>query len=127
MKDDLGNMSLMPRRQNRLPFNFWLLVAGLLLILAAKAKSEEAKLNIERRGADVVLYVSGGTTNVQYQIFTSPDNTVTSTNWYYWRRAYSVSFPPGYGEILVYDHTAPTNAAVSKPHRFFQIRGVLPD
>jgi hypothetical protein len=93
----------------------------LLTLLAGALLASEAILNIEHRGGDVVLFVTGGTSNVQYQVFTSPDNAVESTNWYYWRRAYSMDFKP-YGEMLVYG----TNTS-QQPRRFFQIRGVLPD
>lgn len=86
----------------------------------------EARLNIERRGNNVVLYVTGGTSNVQYQVWSAPnpDNDVASTNWYYWRRVYSRDYlsNPAYGEVLVYG----TNTSM-QPKRFFQIRGVLPD
>jgi hypothetical protein len=94
---------------------------AILSLLCTSLLAQEAKLNIERRGADVVIYVTGGTNTVQYQIWTSPDNTVNSTNWYYWNRAY-----PG-REFIVYNHLAAPNTAASKPQRFFQIRGVLPD
>lgn len=97
-----------------------------LLCLCSKCCAAEAALHIERRGGDVILYITGGTSNVQYQIWTAPnpDHNVASTNWYYWRWIYSRDFvaQPGYGEVLVYG----TNTS-QQPRRFFQIRGVLPD
>lgn len=110
-----------PRRSCAQSIGLWVLVLGLLALLAVRCFGEEARLHIERRGADVVLYVAGGTNTVQYQIWTSPDNTVTSTNWYYWNRAYPLK------EFVVFNHLATTNQAAGKPQRFFQIRGVLPD
>lgn len=101
---------------------FAIILVGLCAL--AGLADTEAVLNIERRGGDVILYITGGTSNVQYQVFTSPDNKLESTNWYYWRRSYSRDFVanPGYGEMLVYG----TNTS-QQPKRFFQIRGVLPD
>jgi len=90
-------------------------------LLSLCAAASEAVLHVEQRGSDVVLFITGGTSNVQYQVFTSPDNNVTSTNWYYWRHAYSTSFKP-YAEMLVY---GPNTS--QQPRRFFQIRGLLPD
>lgn len=103
------------------------ILIGLVVVLLAYACcAAEAALQIERRGNDVVLYITGGTSNVQYQIWTAPnpDHNVAATNWYPWRRAYSRDFlaNPGHGEMLVYG----TNTS-QQPRRFFQIRGVLPD
>lgn len=109
-------IQLVARGALALLLGFFLCASASLRLLAA-----EAVLNIERRGGDVILFITGGTSNVQYQVFTSPDNNVNSTNWYYWRRAYSMDFKP-YGEMLVYA----TNTS-QQARRFFQIRGVLPD
>ncbi|HEU4340046.1 MAG TPA: hypothetical protein VFU31_00600 [Candidatus Binatia bacterium] len=82
-------------------------------------------MKIEQRGGDVILYVTGGTSNVQYQVWTPANNNPHDTNqWYYWRRIYSRDFlsNPEYGEVLV----SGTNTTY-RPMRFFQIRGVLPD
>ena len=100
-------------------------VVVLILFGALSAFASEARLMVEKRGLDVVVFVTNGVPAVQYQIFTSPDNNVASTNWYYWNRVYSIEF--GNGEKLVYNHLALSNQAASKPYRFFQIRGVLPD
>lgn len=101
----------------------------LFLILAIcfviRCLATEATLKIEQRGGDVVLYIVGGASNVQYQVWTPANNNVNDTNqWYYWRRIYSRDFlsNPGYGEVLVYG----TNTS-QQPRRFFQIRGILPD
>lgn len=102
-----------------------LLIVGFVLMVVRLARSEDARLMVEKRGLDVVVFVTNGVPAVQYQIFTSPDNTVASTNWYYWNRVYSIEY--GNGEKIVYNHMALTNQAASKPYRFFQIRGVLPD
>jgi hypothetical protein len=111
---------LIPKRLRRL-LAARLGLTGALALLLANVGFAQATLKIESRGNDVILYVAGGISNVQYQIWTSPDNTVTSTNWYYWNRAYPLK------EFVVFNHLATTNQAASKPQRFFQIRGVLPD
>jgi len=111
-----------PKTKDRLLFAlFVLVVAG---CVAYKCAGAEAQLNIERRGSDVVLYVTGGTSNVQYQVWTPDNHALPGTNWYYWRRIYSRDFlsNPAYGEVLVY---GPNTS--QQPKRFFQIRGVLPD
>ncbi len=95
------------------------------LFLAATVFASEATLRIEQRGNDVILYVTGGTSNVQYQVWTPAfHNPADTTSWYYWRRIYSRDFlsNPGHGEVLVFG----TNTS-QQPRSFFQIRGVLPD
>lgn len=96
---------------------------GAFCFFALSLFGAEAVLNIERRGGEVVLFVTGGTSNVQYQVWTAPnpDHNIAATNWYYWRRAYSASFHP-YSEMVVYGELTS-----KQPQRFFQIRGVLPD
>lgn len=86
--------------------------------------SAEPALTIQNRTNGVFLWISGGTSNVQYQIFTSPDNKVASTNWYYWRRAYSIDFlsDTNAGQILLTSTNTPW-----RTQGFFNIRGVLPD
>lgn len=94
-----------------------------VLLVPLASFGSEAVLNIERRGGDVILYITGGVSNVQYQVWTAPnpDHNVAATNWYYWRRTYSSSFHP-YAEMLVYGENTS-----KQPQRFFQIRGILPD
>jgi hypothetical protein len=84
----------------------------------------EAQLKIVERPEGQMLRVEGGTSNVQYQIWTSASGNVAANDWYYWRRAYSVSFlaKTNEGEILING----TNTTY-RPQRFFMIRGVLPD
>lgn len=81
-----------------------------------------AKLNIAPRPEGWVLFVSGGTSNVQYEVWTSSDFNVVSTNWYYWRHVESRDFlsKPEYGEVLVYG----TNTSY-RSRSFYQIRGVV--
>lgn len=98
-----------------------LLLALMLCGCNSACAQSPASLHVEQRGGDTLLYVTGGTSNVQYQIWTSPDNKVDSTNWYYWRRTYSTNYSP-YAEILING----TNTTY-RPQRFFQIRGILPD
>lgn len=103
-------------------FDRWrVIVAVSVISVCFCASATEARLNIEARGSDVLLWVSGGTSNVQYQIYTSPDNNAESANWYYWRRAYSADFK-AYSEILVTSTNTPW-----RTRGFYQIRGVLPD
>lgn len=94
-----------------------------LLTIHCGGFAAEAVLRIERRGSDVVLFITGGTSNVQYQVWTAPnpDHNVAATNWYYWRHAYSATFYP-YAEMLVYGENTS-----KQPLRFFQIRGIVPD
>src|SRR5688572_13792104 len=102
---------------------FWLLALSAFVCVHLRLNAAEAALHIERRGSEVVLKVTGGTSNVQYQVWTAPNpaQDVAATNWYYWRRAYSASFHP-YAEMLVYGENTS-----KQPQRFFQIRGILPD
>ena len=96
-----------------------------VLLVPLASFGGEAVLNIERRGGDVILYITGGTSNVQYQVWTPANNNLAqSDQWYYWRRIYSRDFlsNPGYGEVLVYGENTSKQL-----RRFFQIRGVLPD
>ena len=102
-------------------------VSLLIFLCALSCSASEAVLNVQRLSSgEVVLFITGGTSNVQYQIYTSPDNTINNTNWYYWRREYSRTFY-NTGDVLVYSPSYPPGTAASKPMRFFQIRGVLPD
>lgn len=97
----------------------------LLSILAFAASGAEAKLNIEPRPEGYVIFVTGGTSNVQYQVWTSPQPyTVDATNWYFWRRIYSRDFisKPEQAEVLVHG----TNTTF-RLRSFYQIRGILPD
>jgi len=113
--------------KDRLCFAIFVLVAA--LCVARKCCGAEARLNIQPRGSDAVVFVTDGTSNVQYQVWTSNDHTINSTNWFPWRRAYSVTFlaNTNSGEMLVYSPASPPGAAARQPQRFFQIRGVLPD
>lgn len=89
----------------------------LCVVLSLTCLGGEAVLNIRKElNGDVIMHISGGTNNVQYQIFTTPDNNVVSTNWYYWRRAYPNT------EILVTSTNTPW-----RTQGIYQIRGVLPD
>lgn len=101
----------------------WLQITAVFMAMAAIAQTP-AKLVVEQRGSDVVLYVTGGTSNVQYQVWTPADNKLAGDQWYYWRRIYSRDFLSnhGYGEVLIYGENTS-----KQPMRFFQIRGVLPD
>ena len=91
----------------------------------------QVKLNIENRGTNIVVFITGGGTNVQYWVRTSNDYTVDSTNGYDWKRLYSRDVAHTVccisTEALVYDPSAPTNTAASKPMRFFKLGEVLPD
>lgn len=96
--------------------SFWL-----TFLLSACSALGQATLNVERRGSDVVLFITGGTSNVQYQIWTTPnpDQNVAATNWYYWRHAYSSTYHP-YAEMIIYGENTS-----KQPLRFFQIRGIV--
>jgi hypothetical protein len=101
-----------------------LLLLSAFLAFGLHAQSPAA-LKIEPRPEGLVLFVTGGTSNVQYQVWTPAGNNPADTNaWYYWRRIYSRDFlsVPAYGEVLI----SGTNTS-QQPRRFFQIRGVLPD
>lgn len=106
--------------------SLWLVMGVLSLALVSQASTNPV-LRVELRTNEVFLYVTGGTSNVQYQIWTAPnpDHNVASTNYYYWRRSYSRDFlaKPMEGEMIIYG----TNTS-QQPRRFFQIRGEpLPD
>ena len=88
-----------------------------LIVIALNCCGAEARLHIEaRRNGDVVMQVTGGTNNVQYQIFTEWDRNFAGTNWGYWRRAYPNT------EILLTSTNTPWRIA-----GVYKIGGVLPD
>ena len=96
-----------------------------LFVMSVCCFAGEATLHMEQRGTDTILYITGGVTNVQYQIWTPANgNPAAVEQWYYWRHAYSRDHvsQPGYAEILVTSTNTPW-----RTNGFFQIRGVLPD
>jgi hypothetical protein len=107
---------------------------GALLCLASIGLSQQpARLHCEiktypqygQTNPVVVLYVTGGVSNVQYIVATPSGRNVGSTNWSYTYRMYSRDFlaNPDSGERIVYTGNEPT----FRPREFYKIIGVLPD
>lgn len=72
----------------------------------------------------VVLYVTGGQSNVQYQIDTPDRRTLGATNWSYTYRMYSRDYvtPPEAAERIVSSAQDPN----FRTNQFYRINGVLP-
>lgn len=104
----------------------------LLLLAFAGAAQTPATLHCERKfypggiwtNAVTVIYVTGGTPNVQYQVDTPYNRDVNSTNWSYTHRLYSRDFlaKPEAGELVVSSENDPN----FRPRQFYRIGGVLP-
>lgn len=99
-----------------------LLMTLLILVLfsVGLAAAVDPKLNIEHRGTNVVVWLTGGVSNQQYWVETNNDYRPDSTNYYEWRRFYSSDFHTN-TVFPVYDPSAPTNTAAGKPMRFFKL------
>lgn len=71
----------------------------------------------------VVLYVTGGQSNVQYQIDTPTSKNIGATNWSYTYRMYSRDFvtPPESAERIVSSANDPN----FRPQQFYRIGGIL--
>jgi len=127
--NEQGRMVLAALSQPERPRTHGLSIALLAIVALGLAVyrcfGAEATLNLEARGSNVVAYVTGGESNVQYWVWTSNDNTVNSTNWYEWRWFYSADFSAYNTEIPVFATNSPPGTAASNPMRFFNIRGAL--
>jgi hypothetical protein len=71
----------------------------------------------------VVLYVTGGQSNVQYRIDTPDLKNIGATNWSYTYRMYSRDFitPPESAERIVSSKSDPS----FRPQQFYRIGGIL--
>lgn len=108
------------------------LAAVMLAVTLALASGQSpAVLHCERKtypgqtNPVVIIYITGGVSNVQYQIFTPYNRDLGNTNWSYTHRMYSRDFLklPEYGELIVSSRNDPN----FRPRQFYRIGGILPD
>lgn len=102
-----------------------------LFILIAASAQQPAVLHCERKtypeygqtNPVTVIYITGGQSNVQYQVDTPSGKNVASTNWSYTYRMYSRDFvnPPAAAERIVSSSADPNFRA----SEFYRIRGIL--
>lgn len=106
------------------------IIAFWFVVLVATAQTP-AVLHCERKvypeygmtNPATVIYVTGGQSNVQYQIDTPASKNVGATNWSYTYRMYSRDFvtPPESAERIVSSSADPS----FRPQQFYRIGGVL--